>query len=93
MKKDDKVTMTIDIGGQQLLLSVPFNDQNLVRDVERAVASEWAFWKKRYPGMTDRELLAMTVYKFARYHHDLMVEMEKVSSLADECLERVDTFL
>lgn len=93
MKKDDKVKMTIDIGGQQLLLSVPFNDQNLVRDVERAVATEWTFWKKRHPDMTDRELLAMTLFKFARYHHDLMVEMEETASLIDECLDRIDLFL
>ena len=43
--------------------------------------------------MTDRELLAMMVYKFARYHHDLQNDMEKAVSLADDCLAGVDDCL
>lgn len=93
MNDSDKVTMTINIGGQQLLLSVPFNRQNAVRDTESAVDSLYRSWKRRYPEKNDRELLAMLTYQFATYYHDLQEGLDRATSLAEDCLSRVETAL
>lgn len=85
--------MTINIGGQQLLLSVPFNRQNAVRDTEKAVASFYDSWRKKYPEKNDRELLAMLTYQFAMFYHDLQEGLERANSIAEDCLLRMDTVI
>lgn len=85
--------MTLNIGGQRLLLSVPFNRQNAVRDTEQAVASQYNSWKRQFPDKTDRELLAMLAYQFASYYHDLQEGLDKAIMLADDCLSRIDADL
>lgn len=85
--------MTIEIGGQLLMLTVPFNRQNAVRDTEKAVASLLASWKKRFPDKNDRELLAMLAYQYASFYFDLREGLEKDSMLADDCLARIDSYI
>ncbi len=93
MKDLDQVTMTIEIGGQFLMLSTAFNRQNFVRDTEEEIASQLAAWKKRYPDKTDRELLAMAAYKYAAYYRELQEGLDRANSLADDCLSRAEAFL
>lgn len=93
MKNLDQVTMTIEIGGQHLLLSTAFNRQNFVRDTEMAITSQLAAWKRKYPDKTDRELLAMAAYKYASYYRELQDGLDRAAALADDCLSRTDAFL
>lgn len=72
MKGSDNIKMTINIGGELIKLDVPFNDQDGVRDAEREVKSYIEKLKKAWPDNSDRNILAMAAYQFARWYQQLL---------------------
>lgn len=82
--------MTLNIGGQQILVSVPFNRQNAVRTTEKEIESLFRSWNARFPGKTDRELLAMITYQYASYYHEMQEGLDRAFALAEDCLSRID---
>ena len=54
MNDSDNVKMTINIGGEHIQLSVPFNRQDAVRDAEKAVAQLFDNWRKKWPSRSER---------------------------------------
>lgn len=93
MKGSDKVDMTINIGGEILKLIVPFNDQGSVREAETAVNKYCEKLRNNWPDSSDRQILAMAAYEFARWHreqlkiHELALEMVRQdSTLIDNSL-------
>ena len=68
MKGSDFVEMTINIGGEPIKLKVKFDDQNEVRDAEHEVKLYIDKLKKSWLEASDRELLAMTAFQFAKWY-------------------------
>lgn len=89
MSNPEKVKMYINVAGEHVMLSIPFDRQDFVRDTEREIASLHASWKRRFPEKNDRELLAMIVYQYASFYYELLERQEQSAGLAEECLAEV----
>lgn len=84
MKGSDSVKMSININGEIIQLDVKFDDQNNVRDAEREVKSFLDKWRKNWSDASDRKLLAMAAFQFAKWFIQLR-------SIQDEALEITNT--
>lgn len=84
MNDDDKVKMTINIGGEHILLSVAFNRQETVRDAEKAADDLFQNWRKKWPSRSDKEILAMVAYQFASFYQELLARVESAAVTAEE---------
>lgn len=68
----DKIEMNINIGGELIKLKVDFDEQNAVRDAEREVKNFIELLKKNWPQKSDRNILAMAAYQYAKGYMMLM---------------------
>ena len=91
MNETEKVRMYLNIGDQRLSVTVPFERQDFVRDVENAVDMLYDKWRKAFPLKTDREILAMVTYQFASHYTELKERHEKAAEKAQECLRLAET--
>ncbi|MDE6230588.1 MAG: cell division protein ZapA [Muribaculaceae bacterium] len=89
-QKQEKIIMKLSVGGETFTHTVNFADQNRVRDVEKDVNDLYTKWRKRFPGMTDRTVMAMVAYQFATHYKELMAMYEEASRLASECLGLIE---
>ena len=76
MKGSDKVEMTINIVGELIKLNVDFDEQNSVRDAEAAVRIYFDKLKKSWPDNSDKNILAMVAYQFAKSYHQIVKQQE-----------------
>lgn len=90
MKGSDNVKMTINIGGELILLNVDFNDQNEVRDTEREIKSLVEHLKKSWPENSDRNILAMATYQFAKWCSQLKKEQLELLELTKLKCSEID---
>ena len=90
MDDSEKVYMEINIGGQVVKLTVPFSEQDFVRDVEQEIDRLYHSWRKNFPRKDERELLAMIVYRYASYYRQLTLRHEEALRLANDCESAVD---
>lgn len=67
----DYVKIEINIAGELIMLSVPFDKQESVRDCENAINKLYKEWRLQFPRKTASELLAMVAYQYASYYHEL----------------------
>lgn len=86
MTDSNKIKMTLNIGGQRIVLMVPENRREFTRDVEKNADGLYSRFRQMYPAKSDREIFAMVVYQFAMFFYELMQEQEDVSRIADECI-------
>ena len=93
MNDSDNVKMTINIGGEHIQLSVPFNRQDAVRDAEKAVAQLFDNWRKKWPSRSDKEIMAMIAYQFASFYQELLERHEKAAEIAMECDTRLASII
>lgn len=84
MSDSEKVKMTINIGGEHIMLSVDFNRQDAVREAEKAASDLFNTWRRRWPVRTDNEIMAMVAYQFASYYQDLLQRYENAAETAAE---------
>lgn len=84
--------MKINIAGEQLLLTVPYTDQDHTRETEQNVNMLYRTWQKRFPEKSEMELLAMVAYQYASYYDSLkrsyMAAGEKTEAI-EEMLDRL----
>ena len=90
MDPSDKVNMEINIGGQIVNLTVPFQRQDFVRDTEREIDLIFSDLRKRFPRKDERALLAMVIYQYASNYFDLRSKYERALALASECERKID---
>lgn len=90
MKGSDKIGMTINIGGELIKLDVDFDEQNSVRDTERAIKLYLERLKKDWPGNSDRNLLAIATYQFARSYHKLLKINEDAMEIINRNVDLID---
>ncbi|MDE5975164.1 MAG: cell division protein ZapA [Muribaculaceae bacterium] len=93
MNDTDKVKMTINIGGEHMQLSVPFNRQDIVRDAEKAVSDLFDSWKLKWPKHSDSRILAMVAYQFASLYQDLLERHEKAAGAAEKALGALESII
>lgn len=93
MKETDKIKMEINIAGERLPLTVPFLQQNAVRDSEKRVRDLFQSWTTRFPGKKPREILAMVAYQFAFMYNELLTQTDQALQAADALDERLSAML
>ena len=93
MKGSDIIKMTINIGGELIKLDVNFDDQNAVRDTEREIKRYIDHLKKAWPEHSDRNILAMALYQFARWANQLKEIQEDANQLAFNKIKEIDMCL
>lgn len=87
--EEDKIKMHINIAGQKIAITVPFSQQDDVREAEKSVSTLYAEWRKRFPSRPDTELLAMISYQYASFYLALLRRREE----AQASVERLNTLL
>lgn len=87
MKDSDKVKMFLNIGGQQLSVTVPATRQEFIRRVETGISELYNKWRKQFPARTDHEILAMVAYQYANYYAILSDEIAEATQKAGDCLK------
>lgn len=93
MKERDKVRMEINIAGERIPLTVPFSQQEAVRDAERRVDDLFQSWSARYPGKQPKEILAMVAYQFSAHYGELLQQANQAIALADRLDDRLAQLL
>lgn len=93
MKGSDVIKITIDIGGELITLDVDFDDQNDVRDVEKALKRHIERLKKAWPDNSDRRILAMTAFQLARSYYQLVKIQDQVIETANLKLKQIEEHL
>lgn len=86
MKAENKTQITINVGGERLVLTVDFDDQIKVRDTERAIQNLFLQWQKRFPGKTNSQLLAMIAYQYASFYGELQSQTQKGIDELQDCI-------
>lgn len=90
MNDSGKINMYLNIGDQRISLSVPFERQDFVRNVEAKVDELYRKWRKTFTSKTDNEIMAMVAYQFASHYSELKGRYEKALDVATECLENAE---
>lgn len=90
MKGSDIVEMTINIGGELIKLDVPFDEQNDVRDAENELKEFIDRLRKSWPTNSDRNILAMAAYQYAKWCQQLMKIQEEATDIAIEKCRVID---
>ncbi len=90
MESTEKIKMYLNIGGSQIAVTVPFSQQDTVRDVEKQVNDLYTSWRHQFSKKTDREIMAMVAYQFASHYHELRGRYAEAGELARECLDAMD---
>ena len=90
MKGSDNVLMTVNIGGELIDLNVKFDDQNGVRDAEREVKLYRDRIRKQSQEYSDRKLLAMAAFQFAKWYHQLLAIQDEAMEIASLKCKEID---
>ena len=77
MNDSEKIKMYLNIGEQRIALTVPFDRQDFVRDVESDVDGLYRKWRLAFPAKSDREILAMVAYQYAKFYAELRERKER----------------
>lgn len=80
--------MYLNIGDQRISLTVPFERQDFVRNVEAKVDQLYRQWRNAFTSKTDKEIMAMVAYQFASHYSEMKDRYEKATAKAEECLLR-----
>lgn len=90
MKGSDKVEMTINIVGELIKLNVDFDEQNSVRDAERAVKIYFDRLRKAWPDNSDKNILAMVAYQFAKSYHQIITQQNHAIEIINHKISQID---
>lgn len=93
MKEEEKVKMKLDIAGESFMLSVPYSQQEETRHTEAEINMLYDTWRGRFPEKSDRELLAMIVFRYADHYSTLRREREETRRSMDSMRARLDELL
>ncbi len=93
MKNSDKVKMTLNIGGEHIPLTVPFDQQDAIRDAEKAVSQIYNHWRLKWPSRSEKEVMAMVAFQFASNYQELLTIQEDGARIASLCKDRVSALL
>lgn len=87
--------MRINVGGENISLAVPFDEQDFVRDTENKITELFDNWHERFPSKSVKELLAMMTYQYASYyyamsrrHNEMLEELSACNARLDESIAK-----
>lgn len=90
MKGSDKVDITINIVGELIKLNVDFDEQNSVRDTEKAIKIYADQLRKAWPENSDKSILAMVAYQFAKSYHQIVRQQEAATEIINQKASLID---
>lgn len=93
MKDQEKINIEIHIAGEPIKLTVPFQDQDLTRDIEEEINTIFNQWRRSFPKQSEKGLLAMMLYRYASYYKGLTNKYQAAARLAEECLKDAENIL
>lgn len=93
MAQPDKINMMINIGAERMQLTVPFNEQDNVRDTERHISDLYRKWREMYPSRTPGELTAMLAYQYASFYLAMKQREDQTSAILSQLEQRIDKAL
>lgn len=88
-----KINIEVNIGGEPFTLSVPFQDQERVREVEDEINAIYSQRRHTFPDRSEKKLMAMLLYQYASRLNDLTRKYHKATRLAQECSDNLDSLL
>lgn len=89
----DKIKMKLNIAGESFLLTVPFDEQELIRETETNVNLLFKTWRGRFPEKSDRELLAMIAFQYASHYDIMRNEQKKIVQEVENIEQELDRYL
>lgn len=89
----DKVKMKINIAGEEIVLTVPYSEQENTRDTEANINSLFRTWRNRFPEKSDRELLAMIAFQYASHYDEILRNYNAALDAAEELRKEADAKL
>ena len=89
----DTVKLEINIAGEPIQLTVPYQTQDRVRDTEKAINDLYSDWRVKFPRKTPQELTAMIAYQYASFFYDLSERYETMSRELSEISARLDLLI
>lgn len=87
---NEKIKLDINIGGEHVLLTVPYEEQDNVRDTERAIGELFDRWRKKFPNRTDSQILAMVAYQYASFYGELLRREQRSVDMIQGCMQLLD---
>ena len=93
MKDQEKINMEINIGGEPIKLTVPFQNQELTRSIEEEINCLYAKWRLNFPKRSEKGLLAMMVYQYASHYKELSIRHQEAMAKTGECLDKINGIL
>ena len=90
MKGSDKVRMTINIVGELIKLNVDYDEQNSVRDAETAIKIYFDKLKKSWPNNSDKNILAMVAFEFAKSYHQSIKIKDQALDIINNNISRIN---
>lgn len=94
MKKgDDNIELTLNICGELFKLNVPFDQQSDARLAERDVKLLCDSYSKKWPTKSERNILAMAAFQFARWYRQLLESQENALDMINSKCREIDNSL
>lgn len=88
-REEKNIEININIAGEPIRRTVPFDKQDFTRDVEAEVNNMFSIWRTRFPNKTEKGLLAMMLYQYASYYKELTEKYQAGILKAEECLAKL----
>lgn len=85
--------MELNIAGEQVFVTVPFSSQDFVRRTEQDIEALYRDWRLRFTKKTPTELLAMMIYQYASYYHDMRDKYDRATREAENISRMLDSVL
>lgn len=94
IKKDqEEINIELNIAGEPIRLTVPFEDQELNRTIEDEINRLYSQWRHSFPNRSEKALLAMMLYRYASYYKNLTLKYQQARQFALECINDADAIL
>lgn len=93
MAEKGKIPMYINIAGERIELNADSDRQDEIREAELSVGRLYDQWRKRFPGKSTQQLLAMIAYQYASFYLSLNAERRRSLGIASAIDARLDRIL
>lgn len=93
MNTEDNIKIQVMVAGTPLTLTVPFDEQDFVRDTEKDIQDLYKTWSTRFSSASKDTLLAMMVYQYASYYHALIRQNDDIADSLRLAIDDIDSAL
>lgn len=83
MKKQQKITIRIaDVGS--FGMNIDADSEEVVRVAEKSVNKVWNAWRNEFSEKSNKEILAMVTFQFAKLYYQLLEQVKRQQTLIDD---------